>query len=295
MIVCQICGREFKNIQSLSRHIKLEHNIENKQEYYDCYMKKPNEGFCKLCSKPTHFQNMDRGYTQYCSKYCRVKAQGNGAKIDHNEMWTIRKNKIEQYEKEHNCINLGNAVSKYGRILYKAIAELHIPINRESQMYQYIDNSYLTTIENFINNYKRNSGISKPEKTILSKIQYNGEILENDKTEIYPLELDLYIPELKLAIEYNGTWHHSIEAGKPEEYHLNKSLCCREKGIRLIHIYEFENLDTQIDLINNLIQGIDNYPKNDFNKNNLIKNIPIPELIHISNRDYHVYGAGKLY
>lgn len=69
---------------------------------------------------------------------------------------------------------------------------------------------------------------------------------------------------------------------------------CREKGIRLIHLYEFELYQIQIELIKNLILGIDNFPKNDFNKNNLLDNIPKPKIVYQDNR-ITVYGAGKLY
>ena len=77
-------------------------------------------------------------------------------------------------------------------------------------------------------------------------------------------------------------------------YHLNKSLLCRQLGIRLIHIYEFESYQTQLQLLKDLILGIDNYPKNDFNKNNLIKKIPNPEIIYNDGSNI-IYGAGKLY
>ena len=97
-----------------------------------------------------------------------------------------------------------------------------------------------------------------------------------------------------MAVEYNSNWYHSIEYGTNKEYHLNKSILCRKQNIRLIHIYEFENIDEQKMLLKDLILGKDNYIKDDFNKNNFTK-IPNPELIYISDRNYHIYGAGKLY
>lgn len=73
-----------------------------------------------------------------------------------------------------------------------------------------------------------------------------------------------------------------------------KSLLCRDNGIRLIHIYEFEDLNEQLKLLKSLILGKNNYPKNDFNKNNLILKVPEPEIIYKDN-NYTIYGAGKLY
>ena len=68
---------------------------------------------------------------------------------------------------------------------------------------------------------------------------YEGPILYNVKDVISPLELDIYIPEKKLAIEYNGDYWHSTEQ-KEKRYHEIKSKACEAKGIRLIHIYECE-------------------------------------------------------
>ena len=69
---------------------------------------------------------------------------------------------------------------------------------------------------------------------------------------------------------------------------------CRNQNIRLIHIYEFENFDEQKQLLKDLILGQDNYPKNDFNKNNFNNKIPKPKIIYKDDRNT-IYGAGKLY
>ena len=91
-----------------------------------------------------------------------------------------------------------------------------------------------------------------------------------------------------------GTYWHSIKNNKNIDYHLNKSLLCRQLGIRLIHIYEFESYQTQLQLLKDLILGIDNYTKNDFNKNNLIKKITNSEIIYNDGNNI-IYDAGKLY
>ena len=57
---------------------------------------------------------------------------------------------------------------------------------------------------------------------------------------ISPLELDIVIPEKKVAIEHNGLYWHSDKMGKDENYHLNKTNKSLEKGYRLIHIFEDE-------------------------------------------------------
>ena len=43
------------------------------------------------------------------------------------------------------------------------------------------------------------------------------------------LEKDVYIPDY-LALEFNGLYWHS-EFGKDKNYHLNKTLLCKEQDI----------------------------------------------------------------
>jgi hypothetical protein len=53
------------------------------------------------------------------------------------------------------------------------------------------------------------------------------------------LELDIYLPEKNLAIEFDGLfWHNSNN--KFKNYHLKKTLLCEKQGIQLIHIFEYE-------------------------------------------------------
>ena len=294
MISCHLCSKEFSTIQSFSNHLNRTHNVTDKKKYYDTYMKQHDEGMCHKCGKPTHFQDLTRGYTKYCCKSCQVSAQGNGAKIDHTEMWNIRRSKINKYEQQHNCTNLKRIGLLFGRCGYEAMYQLKIPVIKVSIMYQYVDNKYLDSIKDFVDNYERTSGTSGIEKQFRSKINCNYDIVSNSKKIIYPFELDMYIPELKLAIEFNGTYFHSLLHIKNKNYHLEKSLLCREKNIRLIHVYEFEDLNDQIYKINQLILGNDLFDTRDFNKNNLINDIPKSTIIYKEGR-YIIYGAGKLY
>ena len=66
------------------------------------------------------------------------------------------------------------------------------------------------------------------------------EIIRNSRKIISPLELDIYIPDMKLAFEFNGNYWHSINRGSPIRYHSYKTKDCEKKGIRLIHIWEDE-------------------------------------------------------
>lgn len=64
-------------------------------------------------------------------------------------------------------------------------------------------------------------------------------ILRNARDIIKGQELDIYLPDYKIAIEFNGTYWHS-DLFKARDYHLEKALRAEECGIRLIHIYQYE-------------------------------------------------------
>lgn len=85
------------------------------------------------------------------------------------------------------------------------------------------------------------SGTSKQEQALAEFVTSLGfSPIFNDRKLIAPLELDIVLPELNIAIEYNGLYWHSEQAGKNREYHLNKTKAVESKGYRLIQIFEDE-------------------------------------------------------
>jgi len=78
---------------------------------------------------------------------------------------------------------------------------------------------------------------------------YTEDIILNDRH--LGKELDIYIPELKLAFEINGLYWHN-ELYKDKKYHLNKTELCEKNGIQLIHIYEDDWIYKQ-DIIKSMI------------------------------------------
>lgn len=71
------------------------------------------------------------------------------------------------------------------------------------------------------------------------KEHLDDELLKNNRKIIYPYEVDIYSPNKKIGIEYNGLYWH-CDAKIKNDYHLIKTNKCLSKNIRLIHIFEDE-------------------------------------------------------
>ena len=89
------------------------------------------------------------------------------------------------------------------------------------------------------------NGISKEEfflfEFIKNTLGHNDTVSRVRGVLSNPLqELDIYIPSKKIAIEYDGLIWHSDKFNKDTNYHFKKTEECRQKGIRLIHIFEDE-------------------------------------------------------
>jgi hypothetical protein len=98
MVSCEICGRDFGDLNKLSKHFRV-HKISSK-DYYDKYLKKDGEGICALegCSKQAKFSNITKGYSRGCCQshssktkiletitceICKREFNGNGALTSH--------------------------------------------------------------------------------------------------------------------------------------------------------------------------------------------------------------------
>lgn len=83
---------------------------------------------------------------------------------------------------------------------------------------------------------------------------YDGVVIQGSRKIINGYEIDLFFPEINVAIEYNGCyWHSANKKGLPNNYHQVKSKLCKEKSIRLIHIWEDQWKDKRL---NPILKGI---------------------------------------
>lgn len=104
-------------------------------------------------------------------------------------------------------------------------------------------NSYLAKVCQKTHNNKQcplcsnhNRGTSVPEQRLYETFKsLYPETVNRDRHMGF--ELDIYIPELEMAIEYNGTYFHKVLADKSERDAM-KARVCAEKGVMLVQIWD---------------------------------------------------------
>lgn len=102
------------------------------------------------------------------------------------------------------------------------------------------------------------SSSSYAEKDVLNFVKQNTShnVLANHRfyySGLQYYELDVYVPELKLGIEYNGLYWHSVE-NKGKNYHRDKYRFFKTQGIELVQIFENEWFDKS-DIVKSILLG----------------------------------------
>jgi hypothetical protein len=115
--------------------------------------------------------------------------------------------------------------------LFKCEKGHNFEINSDNYRGRIINNTPLCTVCNPIGDSK---SIKEKELFEFIKDNYSGEVIQSYRDV---QEIDIYLPELKLGFEFNGLYWHS-DLFKDKWYHINKTNYFRDKGIRIIHIWE---------------------------------------------------------
>ena len=128
-------------------------------------------------------------------------------------------------------------------------------LNKEHEFQIHKDNFYTRIKQNIplcTVCYPIGDNKSIKEKILLEYITsiYSGKIISGYRDG---LEIDIYLPDLKLGIEFNGLYWHS-EKFKENNYHINKLNWFKERQIDIKFIYE-DDFDNNLDIIKSQIKN----------------------------------------
>ena len=130
---------------------------------------------------------------------------------------------------------------------------------------------------------------------------YSGELIRNDRSILSGKELDLYYPEKKIAIEFNGDYWHN-ENHKPRDYHYNKFKDCLNSCITLVSIFE-NDWKLKKNHIKNYLKDLFNGKNNSLSFNDdhtlMNNNFPLANFNVIDNEsyieDYYINASSIVY
>ena len=326
---CEACGEVFESSQLLYSHIKKQHNLSAK-EYYDKYLKKPGEGICLNCGKPTKLWNCTLGYLKCCCAKCQYEY----AKMKPKR---VKKLQYKEYVKQHgkykceicgnhtNCLGVHiiqthhiTCKEYYDKYLRKHGEGICPTCGKETAFRGIMKGGYLThcswscaqrdkevmkkkektSMNNHGVKHYRNGkkalltkakhladGTIQPQKEICQskaeteliefiKTFYENKIVQGERLELEGYELDIWLPDIKVGIEYDGEyWHADPRRFKPTDIIKDKTaqeiwnrdkrkdLLCESKGIHLIRIKEYDYKHNNAEILTNLYKYISNYSK----------------------------------
>ena len=202
------------------------------------------------------------------------------------------------------------------QIINKSVDNFNLPWKSKESLISYIQKNFKdkkpnltelskalniapSTIGHKINEFELREYISYSYNNLESEIREYVNNLNIDINNYYTLysndnkqyEIDIFILSKNIGIEVNGSYWHS-ELHKDYLYHQNKSLLAKDKGIDLIHIFEYEwkNEITQ-NIIKYLIQSkLGIFIEKIYARKCIIKEIDSLEYVNFCNEN-HLQGS----
>lgn len=169
---------------------------------------------------------------------------------------------------------------------------------------QCIEKTYLSTRDTHNNRRETGSELctklmpSQPFRSVGTSLElqvrewlneYHIEYINNTKQVISPLELDIYIPSKRLAVECNGIyWHSTRKVDKNK--HFEKLEKCREQGIQLLTLWEDQIQNSKQQLKNILLSKLGIYETKIGARECIIKEVSSRGSTEFLNK-YHLQGS----
>lgn len=262
---------------------------------------------CKHCkTKSPKFINRVQGYKTYCSEKCRIA----DAKIDYQNNIAQLLIPNTNADKTATKLFLVDIIAKvdphsfFGKIVRvnpNMISNImgltrYLPEDSKfSERIYHIHNdlsavqicskcqtalTYYSFQRGYLSCSNCITGVSSGEIEIRNWIQNlypDMKIITNSRDIIKPMELDIFIPEKSLAIEYNGVYWHGDGMGTNKIYHKQKYDRCAEKNITLLQFWDYEWIYKQ-NIVKSLIQSkLGTFATRIYARNCHVKTVPFKE------------------
>lgn len=315
LIRCIVDGKIFKDIKNysgvLTRHIvKLNISSDDVFKYFEI-IDNPEFGKplynCKYCEWTTKdVANKSGCITVHLKDVHDILPSQHIQKYpEENNFWTY-KHSLDLREQilsldENSYIVCQECDIKFKRITPKhlklhgiSMDEYRVKYNVDVLSSNYFVSSSRCNYEEIRDKINIKCKSSKAETEIKEYLESLNVVVEiSNRSILYPLEVDIYLPDYKIAIEYNGLYYHSeFFGGKGRDYHINKTRNCEEKGIRLIQIFEDEWISKKSIVQSRLMHILNKAPNRHQARKCIVKELDSGWKNRFLN-EHHIQGTDK--
>ena len=262
-LVCKNCGAEFKasrkDVSFCSRRCNMLYNGETFE---------PQTIKCEACGK--EFLQKTRK-SKCCSKKCRAVMFSRKWRAEHPDYYTEYENEKHRKRKEETRLSKNGVMSRE-LLMYDTYKPLD-PSKTDTMKFaetlhvvrltvnkcrcldcgtEFIVSKSPDSALEILKTRKTTpcpncgitvgSGVRGPSSAELELRERYPEFTEYNARPKFMegSELDMYSPEMKLAIEFNGIVWHSTKHKKETDFHKSKADLCEKAGVQLIQIWETE-------------------------------------------------------
>ena len=216
---CLECGSIFPHAKKLSEHFKKSHKV-SPVDYCIKHMYAGEMPTCIECGAPTRFVSFVDGFKRYCKEH-RSVAEAMGGRVGgsakkQRSQRAATKNVNERFAELRSAKQPATIVNKVPDVVIVPFPHI-VPPTRDHA-------SSVLEVSDFV----KSLGFT--------------DVHVSTRKVISPLELDVWVPEKNVAIEYHGLYWHS--GGKSDVFdkgrHRQKYDACDAAGIRLMQFFSDE-------------------------------------------------------
>lgn len=269
---------------------------------------------CEYCKeKSPTFDTLSKGYRKYCSCKCQSEATKDKRKNtilekcgehpfqNKDNIEKRKKTCMEKYGSEFPFQSAkiqekqkGTMLARYGVI--NPSSDVNIKEKMRRSIYERYGVNHISQTDEFKSQMKDfvfpNKSKGETEVFEFIKSIIDVDVMQGNRNILNGKELDIYIPDKNIAIEYCGLYWHSSKF-KSKSYHKDKFDLCNVVGIKLITLFEDEWVGSK-DIVKNKLSHL--LGVNDNAKIHARKcSMRIISTVEKSNflNSYHIQGNGN--